>query len=200
MTKQIQVPKNILSPSGGSRDNQVPPIASSTPLHPLPVSTETKSSLSVLQSTLVTDLANQRNSSSSELTNITTTDISSHGEEEEDDDERDQTSSQGAGPKTWESSRLDNPVALSDIVVTVPLVDTPPRSSTNKNSTAMNGETESEEDDAPPPPLPSSLPPGDMAEETESPTSPPPPLPTSPMPDEDEGESGRHNLAKNWTT
>ena len=156
---------------------------------------ETKSSPSALQSPLVTDLANQRNSSSSELTNITTTDISSHGEEE-DDDERGQTSSQGAGPKTHESSRLDNSVALSDVVVTVPLVDTPPRSITNENSTAMNGEVESEEDNAPPPPLPSSLPPGDVAEETEAPASLPPPLPTSPMPGEDEGESDRHYLAK----
>ena len=175
-----------------------PPIASSTPLHPspLPTATETPSSLSVMQSPLVTT-TDQRNSSSSELTNITSTDISSHGEEEEEEGEGGQSLSQGGQP-----ARFDNPVAVSDVVVTVPSPP-PPHPQTNQEFAAMNGEVGSEEDDddTPPPPLPSSLPPGAEgpptplptslppgAEEAGTPTSAPPPLPTSPMPDEDEGE------------
>ena len=203
----------------GSQEFPVPPIASSTPLHP-PLTTEPRDDI-ITASTATTkpDRANQRHSSSSELTNITTTDISSHGddddegegegegeeEEGEEDDkvqrslpgERGFSHDSGYSPGLESLKPADRPVALSDVVVSVPSpINIPPLPSMDPPLT-INGHPESDED-APPPPPPSSLPPtendregGDEVMSSEDhlfPAAAPPPIPTSPMPDDDEGK------------
>lgn len=209
----------------GSQAFPVPPVASSTPLHP-PTTSVTEAT-GVLRSLVLNDLTTvsaattvsktdalpQRNSSSSELTNITTTDISSHGDEDEEEGggggSLSPTRGRGLGMESvrdsgyspgFDSMKAEGPVALSDVIVSVPSPDVPP--TTTGMSLVMNGHTDSEDD--PPPPLPSSLPPlssfppGDNGEPGEDdmsspslPSSPPPPLPTSPMPD-DEGKLRCH--------
>ena len=179
----------------------VPPIASSTPTHlPDPTTATMRASVlsdvttaSTVTTVTKTDVLTQRNSSSSELTNITTTDISSHGEEGEEEEEGEGDRGPGAGMRDsgyspgLESMKTEGPVALSDVVVSVPsqtALDTPPTTTTAP--LIVNGLTDSDDDSAPPP-LPISLPPGELDElgrdrAPSLPSSPPPPIPTSPMP------------------
>ena len=189
-----------VSRDGGAGHSDPLPMASSTPLHHQPITTGTPSSSAAILSPAVTSVRNS--TSSSELTNISTTDISTH---DEDDNEGQSSPEKGAEPTEMvgqQSPKPGTPVALSDIVVTVPSQDTPTASPSEDLD-------ESDDDSLPPPPPPSSLPPGETGEPGEvgetgeagddvAPSSPPPPVPTSPMPtdeDSDERECLRYNIS-----
>ena len=137
-----------------------------------------------------TDVPAQRNSSSSELTDITTTDISSHGEDDEEaaesqsptrDLELGTESVQDSGYSPGFESKTDGPLALSDVAVSVPEVDVPEAN----DPLVPNGEMDSDEDVPPPPPT--TLPPGELDDLSEDDVFPPPLL-TSERPIEDEGQ------------
>ena len=197
------LPPSLTSGESSRPSFAIPPIATSTPTrvadptitaaglqlygggqtHDLETTTGLRvsavSDVTTVTTVTKTDVPTQRNSSGSELTNITTTDISSHGDGEGEDGEEEEEEEEGGKDEgaamrghfpplsaahgsgyspALEASKGEGAVALSDVIVSVPsssVLDAPPTTTTAVM--LMNGHTDSDDDSPPPPPPTSSL-------------------------------------------